>query len=363
MTTDERDRVLLRPNFLISIDTEGDNLWSRPRVTTTRNAQFLPRFQALCEKYRFRPTYLATHEMGLCPAFQSFGRDVLRRGTAEIGTHVHAWDSPPLVPLTADDPAHHPYLFEYPPGVIDAKVARLTGLLEDTFGIKMVSHRAGRWGFDSVCARVLAARGYLVDCSVTPLISWQEHPGNPRGRGGPDYRTFPTRAYFLDLDDIRQPGSSPLLEIPLTVLPHPRPGGRFLHRLVRWAPRVLRAPVNRAFPPLVRLQPTGQNLRPLLCLLLRAREERRDYVQFTLHSSELMPGGSPLFPTARSIERLYEDMEAIFAEAFGHFRGATLAEYARQFRLRNASPAVEPASSGGQRTEERTERMAGVDRS
>jgi hypothetical protein len=40
-----------RPAFLITIDTEGDNLWSRPRTITTRNAHSLPRFQALCEKY------------------------------------------------------------------------------------------------------------------------------------------------------------------------------------------------------------------------------------------------------------------------------------------------------------------------
>src|SRR5512144_2975448 len=46
------------PSFLITIDTEGDNLWSRPREITTGNARYLPRFQALCEKYGLKPTYL-----------------------------------------------------------------------------------------------------------------------------------------------------------------------------------------------------------------------------------------------------------------------------------------------------------------
>jgi hypothetical protein len=34
--------------FIITIDTEGDNLWACPRHITTRNAAYLPRFQSLC---------------------------------------------------------------------------------------------------------------------------------------------------------------------------------------------------------------------------------------------------------------------------------------------------------------------------
>ena len=33
-----------------TIDTEGDNLWSRPRTITTCNSRYLPRFQALCKR-------------------------------------------------------------------------------------------------------------------------------------------------------------------------------------------------------------------------------------------------------------------------------------------------------------------------
>ena len=42
--------------------------------------------------------------------------------------------------------------------------------LEGRFGEKMTSHRAGRWAFDSRYARLLVEHGYLVDCSVTPII-------------------------------------------------------------------------------------------------------------------------------------------------------------------------------------------------
>jgi hypothetical protein len=57
----------------------------------------------------------------------------------------------------------------------------------------------------------------------------------------------------------------------------------------------------------------------------------------TLHSSELMPGGSPRFPTGDSIESLYEDLELVFAEAAEHFRGATLSEFCDEFESRALS--------------------------
>ena len=50
--------------FIITIDTEGDNLWnpvcvrSGMREITVKNSEYLERFQLLCEKYKFIPTYL-----------------------------------------------------------------------------------------------------------------------------------------------------------------------------------------------------------------------------------------------------------------------------------------------------------------
>src|SRR5438874_10631060 len=109
------------PAFLITIDTEGDNLWAKPRTVTTQNAQYLPRFQALCEEYALRPTYLTNWEMANCETFREFGKDVLARDAAEIGMHLHAWNSPPIIPLTADDDAHAPYLIDYPEDQIRQK--------------------------------------------------------------------------------------------------------------------------------------------------------------------------------------------------------------------------------------------------
>jgi hypothetical protein len=322
-----------RPAFLISIDTEGDGSWSRPRPPETKNAAFLSPFQALCEKYRLAPTYLTTYEMACSPVFREFGLDLLRRSAGEIGMHLHAWHSPPHYPLTEDDHRHHPYLIEYPPDVMQAKVARLTDLLEDTFGTKMVSHRAGRWSFNGIYARILLKYGYRVDCSVTPHVSWTRTVGDPRGAGGTDFSSFPACEYFVDLHDIGRAGESPLLEVPVTITPSsPVVPPRALRLL--GSTRLTAAAVHRLFPPRW-LRPNGRNLKHLLRIVDRAAGSRRRYVQFMLHSSELMPGGNPTFRTDASIQALYEHLETLFEHATRFFGGATLAQFYEASRARH----------------------------
>src|SRR5207237_8194683 len=58
-----RDEAPNEVAFIITIDTEGDDLGSSPREITTRNAKYLPRFQALCTRFKFRPVYLTDYEM------------------------------------------------------------------------------------------------------------------------------------------------------------------------------------------------------------------------------------------------------------------------------------------------------------
>jgi hypothetical protein len=69
----------------------------------------------------------------------------------------------------------------------------------------------------------------------------------------------------------------------------------------------------------------------MLGLVKSAVKQRRDYIEFMLHSSEFMPGGSPTFPSAGHIERLYGEMESLFETASRYFKGYTLAEYYQAF--------------------------------
>lgn len=312
-----------RRPFLITIDTEGDRLWERPRMITTDNARFLPRFQSLCERFGFKPVYLTNYEMATSDAFVAFGLDVIAREVGEIGMHLHAWNSPPIAPLTKDDLGSQPYLVEYPLDMMREKLAFMTTLLEDTFQVGIVSHRAGRWALDERYAGLLVELGYSADCSVTPGISWRRTAGGAPGSGGADYSRFPSAPYLVDLDDISHAGESPLLEVPMTIL-----AGR-LHRTAPWLYRRPFGRVARGIAPGPRwLRPTGYNLADLL----EVSRSGSPHLEFMLHSSELMPGGSPTFPDAASIERLYGDLETFFEAIAPDVVGLTLAEYSAEFR-------------------------------
>jgi len=322
--------------FIITIDAEGDDLWARPREITTRNADYLPRFQALCERFRFKPVYLANYEMAMSGVFVEFARDVLARGAGEIGMHLHAWNSPPLEPLTGDDFRFQPYLIEYPEPVMKEKISTLTRLLEDRFGEEMVSHRAGRWAFDGRYAAMLLEEGYRVDCSVTPGVDWRECAGAPGGNGGSDYTAFPDRPYFLGPSSASLPATGALLEVPMTI----RSSG--LYRCASWAYRIplLRRAANRISPGLSWLYPAQSDLDTMLQTTRRARVEGAAHLEFMLHSSELMPGGSPAFRDASDIDRLYEHLEILFEDLSGWCCGMTLKEF--HARSGNGEPLNDP---------------------
>ena len=315
------------PHFLITIDTEGDNLWSHPREIRTENAKFLPRFQDLAEKYGLKPTWLTNYEMAKCPVYQEFGKAVLASGNGEIGMHLHAWNNPPEIPLTDDDYRYATYLIEYPPDVMRQKVRVLTAILEEVFGQKMTSHRSGRWAFDTTYAQILIDNGYLVDCSVTPHISWSHDLGDPNGSGGTSYYNFPEKPYFMDVTDIRK--SDPegrLLELPMTIMYIDNEMIRFIRKRLKDGSLLQRA-ANRFISRPVTLRPTGSNVNDMLKVLAVARRQNRTHVEFMLHSSELMPGGSPNFKDEASIENLYADIEQLFETASEYFNGSTLTEY------------------------------------
>jgi len=334
-----RDKAPNEVAFIITIDTEGDDLWSRPREITTRNAKYLPRFQALCTRFKFKPVYLTNYEMAMSDDFVEFGRDVVAHDAGEIGMHLHAWNSPPLEPLTGDDFFHHPYLIEYPESVMRDKISTLTDLLEDRFDRKMLSHRAGRWAFDDRYAALLLEQGYRVDCSVTPGVDWGRNPGHPVGVGGSDYTAFPRRPYFLYPPDRSsgsdKPTNGTLLEVPMTVR------ASRLYRCAQWVYRVplLRRFANRAAPGLGWLcpvqpalrAPVQRNLDAMLQVARALRTERATYMEFMLHSSELMPGGSPTFRSDSDIESLYEYLETLFEDLSTWCVGMTLAEFRSRF--------------------------------
>lgn len=317
----------MKPIFIITIDTEGDNIWACPDPVTTENAAFVPRFQALCEKYGFKPTYLVNYEMAIEPRFQEFGRSVLKKNSGEIGLHVHPWNSPPIAVSKFDPRFHHFYMFEISQDLLSAKISYLTHLLTRVFETTPLSHRAGRWGFDESVASALVEAGYLVDCSVTPGVSWKRRKGAPDGTGGPDYFEFSGEPYFIDLNNVARSGKSQLLEVPVTIKPnYPQTVQALNHLLETTLPaRVFRRIVG---PSHSWLRPNGRNLNEMLSVIDWAIQRQASVLEFMLHSSELMPGGSPTFKSAEQIDLMYGHLDLLFSRLVTlGIKGQTLAEF------------------------------------
>lgn len=320
--------------FIITVDTEADNQWQRPTELTLDNIAALPRFQALCQAFGFPPTYVVTHEVASDAASAAILRPWAEAGTAEIGAHLHPWSNPPYAADIAWERSVHRFPSELSDGELRAKLTELTEAVGRAFGRRPTTYRAGRWGFDVRHITLLTALGYTADCSVTPHVSWETTAGGTGG--GPDFRTAPVRPYWLG-DDVLRPAAAPtgLLEVPMTILctapwvreswPPARwryPGNR-LGRLGRAAfcrPRWL-----RVFP-----ETTAEELQ---AVYRAARRNRLPFLQFMIHSSELLPGSSPYAKNKEQVEHTYGVLTAFFSFLQHEgISGTTVADFAASYR-------------------------------
>lgn len=305
----------MKKAFIITIDTESDNQWSKNSQLTTKNAEYLPRFQALCEKYGFKPVYLTDYTMANNEYFVRFAKDCLKNETCEIGMHLHAWDTPPIHKYD-NYKETKPYLIEYPRGIMYDKLVNLTNILESKFEQKMISHRAGRWATNEIYFQILGELGYKVDCSVTPGVNWSKQQGI--NMGGTDYSRSSYDPYII-LKDFN------LLEVPVSIrklffLPL-----RFRNK--RNIKSSLKNAMYSVIGKNVWLRPSISDEVEIQHLLNTLEEEDCNYIQFMMHSSEFMPGGSPYFSNDNDIEELYKALERLFKKISLRYEGKTLKEY------------------------------------
>ena len=288
----------------------------------------------LCDRFGFPPTYLCTHEIVISQAFVSGLARYAAAGRAEIGAHLHPWSTPPFDATWDGTEAARPYPFELPADLLTRKIEMLTKTIGTAIGATPTSYRAGRWGFSAAQIPILRGLGYLVDCSVTPGVSWQRDVGLQKG--GPDFTEAPLVPYQLSDDDACQAGSSGLLEAPVTIvytngLMRRAPGLR------RWYRRSRRSLPARVANRLWRIAPQwfrpfpDMSLARLLHVYETATRLGLPAVEMMFHSSELLPGGSPYNRTEADVEHLFARLTALFRRLRSKgVEGVTLTGYARK---------------------------------
>src|SRR5690606_6659939 len=146
------------PALLVAIDTEGDNQWSADarRHQTFRNTRELERLHDFFATHGVRPTYVVTHPVVTDTQSADVLCRLLARGDCEIGSHHHAWETPPFAPEDVD---RHPYALSLPDAQFDAQLASLTGAITGAVGVRPVSYRSGRFGFSARHVSSLEAQG------------------------------------------------------------------------------------------------------------------------------------------------------------------------------------------------------------
>jgi hypothetical protein len=323
--------------FIITIDTEGDNQWNHGIALTTENIKFVPRFQDLCNKYQVKPTYLVTSEICEDPFAKEIFTNYSKTEKAEIGAHLHSWTTPPFLDKDGYryNDINHAFATELSEDLLSEKIKNLTNQIETSFGKRPLSFRSGRYGFNGSVAKILKENSYLVDSSVTPYTNWSLNTGIQGGKGGPDFVDNTPFPYKYNSDY----GS--LLEIPITILPTKFPLNKN-EKIARYYFRNVKNSIPlRVFRKLLfKNQPLW--LRPYNWMTIGlfdeilnvARKIELPYLVMMFHSSELMPGCSIYRKDESAIEQLYDQLEHFFILLQKeNIKSVTLSEAAKNCKL------------------------------
>jgi peptidoglycan/xylan/chitin deacetylase (PgdA/CDA1 family) len=313
-----------RPAVLAVVDTEADDQWSAAgrREMSVRNADRLPALQALFETHGVRPTYVVTWEMATRPESAGVLTALAATGRCEIGTHLHPWSSPPFRP---EDLAAHTYPHNLPPELLERQIAELTQAIEANLLVRPTTYRAGRNGFDGRTLPVLERLGYTVDTSVDPLF-------NEKRKGGMVFAGAPVDPYHPDYADVRRPGASKILEIPISAATLPGLPKTLESLYARLKPIPWRGALKRLGVRPVWLRPSYSALPDMTAFADRMAERDAPCFNVIFHSSEVLPGGSPYTPDEASVARFLSDLSRLLEHLTGPLGavGRTCAEFARE---------------------------------
>ena len=299
------------------MDVEEEGLFSgrHPRQAGgLRNLAFLRRLEFISRRFGLPLTLLATYPVLNDQASREILLAWREDHGAELGAHLHPWNTPPFA-------LREPWqAWRLPPQALRAKFAHLLHCHHELLGQPARSFRMGRFELLSWLRAEMPACGLRVDSSQVPLHYW--------GPGGLPFLS-PADPYPL----AAEAGRPVLWEAPLTVLPLWPGSDQAAERLAGGLPQRPARQLLNGFRYLgaVGVQPTMYSA-PVMRLAARLHLARGDRVlTLYLHSSELMPGGSPAYASEQSVQGLLGKMHG-FLEWLGrrwHLRGLTLSQIPR----------------------------------
>jgi len=317
--------------LLLTVDLEEQFDWNEFPRTGFRvgGAGELAKFHESCRALKISPVYLVTYAIMEEPAFRDFLNGVLDDGSAEVGIHLHSWNTPPHWEFIN---SFNSFQCNLPAYMERRKLEVMCTRFERAFGRYPRIHRAGRWGGSDRTAELLEELGLEVDLSPCPPFF------DARG-GGPDFRG-------LDHDAFWAGARGNVLTVPASSAMFVRGPDRLSDHLIdgRWLPASVMGWMRRNFGSPVRFTPEGQPTARLLRMARRLR--RRPVSVFTLHSTSLYDGGNQYAATAEEAAALHERCaEVLRACLASGFQATTCAQLYRDALRLRASSASEDATA------------------
>jgi len=302
---------------IVSVDTEEDNWFPVRSGLSVENVRELPRLAEFLARLGVRPTYFVSYQVASRRWAGEILRGISAGGAAEIGAHVHSWNTPPFVWQPPNVPT---MLCNSPISAQAAKIRTVTETLASTTGAAPVSFRSGRYGLGPGTVVALKQNGYSADSSVTPFFSWTDTDH------GPDFTAAPLNVYRLDgRGDVCSPAPwGALVEVPLSggftrFSPSQWPTfAKFLRRrLARWI-RVGGLAAELRLLQKTMLTPESTTVRDMLALSRLLAGAGVSHLQVTFHSPSLSPGLTPFAPSRADVDLLLARLERYLEQLSKH---------------------------------------------
>ncbi len=326
--------------LIVSIDVEEDDWgdYQRREGCNLTNVGHLPKLQELFDRYEIKPTYLIDYPVAKDDMSIEFFNILIKNGRAEIGSHLHPWNTPPF---EEEANKYNSIMTNLPFELKRSKIFALTEIIKKNLSIRPTSFRGGRFCFDHRTLLILSELDYLVDCSVTPFIDWSED------YGGIDFRDYPYYPYKMAIGRVinSHHEDGVLFEVPVTIGFNRTPfnlynsiynflgkkGLRMLH---------LRGIAHR----LGLLRKIW--LSPELSEFTEMQELSKTFIKMGIpvlnmafHSTSLVPGLSPFVKTIKDLQEFYKRLELFFIWLCNNYnvKSVTLSEYYQIFNEKNSA--------------------------
>lgn len=288
------------PMLQVVIDTEADFDWNKGISTDVGRVSSivgLERGFDAFQRHGLRPSLMIDHPVATQPHSSALVRRLADQG-CEVGVHLHAWTTPPLVEPRDD---WHSFSGNLGASLEHAKLAALTARVEDLIGTRARAFKGGRYGISANTIAAIDALGFDIDLSICPCYDYSP-------LGGSDFSRFTSRPGWFG-------ASGRLLSLPTTAtrlgwLEGRKPAAGWGAR-GNWAGGLrisrLAARLNASYPR--RLSPEGGSFAEMRRLTMQLHAAGLRIFTLSLHSPTFQVGNTPYCRSPEELAALLANID------------------------------------------------------